>query len=93
MTATVWSEAGATAVADPRLSTTLDARGLPVRLGLELWLHEHDEETEQYPRRATAEAIWPEALAEDAGSRFIARALRCLSQGEEGSGVLLVMQP
>ncbi|MGI8903539.1 MAG: hypothetical protein ACR2IP_07755 [Solirubrobacteraceae bacterium] len=53
----------AVTLADPRLSTTYDAAGLPARASIELWLGEP--EGEQYPRRAAGEVVEPQATLLD----------------------------
>jgi hypothetical protein len=86
-------------VADPRLSTTYDAAGLPARVGLELWLESEssDEEPEedsehQFPRRAAGESIGPGVDWELAGFKLHAVLLRWHSQGDDGAGVYLLGQ-
>ncbi len=51
VTAAVLGPESSPPVEDPRLTTTYDAGGWPVRAGLELWLAGEGEE-EQFPRRA-----------------------------------------
>lgn len=86
-------------VADPRLSTTYDASGLPVRAGLELWFEEEDEEgedegpeddRERFPRRAAGEAIGPGIDWEAAGFKLHSILLRWHSGGNDGAGVYLL---
>jgi hypothetical protein len=84
-------------VADPRLSTTYDAAGLPTRVGLELWL-EPDEEAEpvddeaerHLSRRAAGEAIGSGVDWELAGFKLHAALLRWHSRGHDGTGVYLL---
>jgi hypothetical protein len=86
-------------VADPRLSTTYDAAGLPARVGLELWLEpessdeDPDEDSDrQFPRRAAGEPIGMGVGWELGGFRLHAAPLRWHSRGEDGSGVYLLGQ-
>lgn len=86
-------------VVDPRLSTTYDAAGAPVRVGLEMWFeHEEsgedaDEEDErQFSRRAAAEATGERIDWEVAGFRLQAALLRWHSRGHYGTGVYLLGQ-
>jgi hypothetical protein len=89
VTAALVEANGPVAVADPRLSTTYDAAGLPISASLELWL---DEEGEQYPRRAAGEAVGtPACLAHD-GLDVVARLFRWHSRGREGAGVYLLVR-
>lgn len=73
-------------VIDPRLSTTYDAAGAPLRVGLELWLGD-DPDGEAWPRRvagsSTGSAIQTEGLG--------AYAFRCVSRSEPGAGVYLLL--
>ena len=69
-------------VAEPRLSSTYTANGVPARVGLELWLGEDDE---QYARRAAAEALGRAAVCEDPPLR--SELLRWHMRGREGVGV------
>lgn len=84
-------------VADPRLSTTYDAAGLPARVGLELWLEpeepegEADDENErQFSRRAAGEAIGTTIDWDVAGFNLHAALLRWHSRGSDGTGVYLL---
>jgi hypothetical protein len=88
ITAAVLDSAGAAVVADPRLSTTYDDRGAPLRAGLELWM-DGDEAT-QYPRRAAGESLGAGADAELDGLVLRAELLRWHSRGREGAGVYLL---
>jgi hypothetical protein len=85
--ATMFEALRPTPVADPRLSTTYDADGLPARVGLELWIGEGDQ---QYPQRAAGEAVGPgqELVTEGATVRVLP--LRCHSSGLDGPGVYLL---
>lgn len=94
VTAALLAPAGvsATAVAEPRMSTTYAADGRPTRVSLELWLEE-EEDGEQYARRFAGEAIGPgaELSCEQAGVH--ARPLRWHSRGRQGAGVYLLVAP
>ncbi|MEA2196188.1 MAG: hypothetical protein QOJ25_239 [Solirubrobacteraceae bacterium] len=74
-------------VTEPRLSSTYGADGVPVRVGLELWLGEED--TEQYPRRAAGESIG-RSLACDGSLR--SQLLRWRMRGRQGTGVYELLQ-
>ena len=90
--ATILDLGGEHGVADPRLSTTYSADGIPVRAGLELWLSD-DEETEQYPRRAAGEALSEGIVSASEGFEVRAEPFRWHSRGLEGCGVYLLMRP
>jgi hypothetical protein len=70
-------------VAEPRLSSTYTADGVPARVGLELWLG--DDEADQYTRRAAAEALGRRAVCGDPPLR--SELLRWRMRGREGTGV------
>jgi hypothetical protein len=70
-------------VAEPRISSTYTADGVPSRVGLELWLG--DDDSEQYPRRAAGEAIGRAAACEDPPMR--SELLRWRMHGRQGIGV------
>jgi hypothetical protein len=75
-------------VAEPRLSTTYAAGGLPVRMSLELWIGA--DESEQYPRRVAGEATGAAVGATVDGLELVAARLRCHSRGRDGAGVYLL---
>jgi hypothetical protein len=77
------------AVDDPRLSTTYAADGWPARAGLELWLTGPESE-QQYPRRASGEAIGPRAQAVAGELELQAEPFRWHSRGREGAGMYLL---
>lgn len=84
-------------IEDPRLSTTYDANGLPVKAGLELWFEQDDGEEasdatadRQFTRRAAGEAIGPGIDWEVDGFALHATPLRWHSRGSEGRGVYLL---
>ncbi|HWF34314.1 MAG TPA: hypothetical protein VG295_03055 [Solirubrobacteraceae bacterium] len=70
-------------VADPRLSSTYTADGVPARVGLELWIGE--DEADQYARRAAGEALAQSAVCTDPPLR--SELLRWHMQGRQGIGV------
>jgi hypothetical protein len=90
--ASVFDSTGAIEIADPRLSTTYTADGLPARVGLELWLQE-DEQGEQYPRRAGGEALGVRAAAAQGELFVAAHAFRWHSRDQEGAGVYQLVRP
>ena len=83
-------------VADPRLSTTYSAAGIPARAGLELWLAEDSSESDegeaasQYPRRAAGESIGAALDWTVEGFDLHAEPLRWHSRGHDGAGVYLL---
>ncbi len=94
VTASVLDADRATLVADPRLSTTYTADGVPARAGLELWL---DDESEHYPRRAAGEAVGAGARVTDPDLELRAELFRWHRRGGEGIGegigVYVLAQP
>ena len=91
VTAAVLGPETSAPVEDPRLSTTYDAGGWPVRAGLELWLAAASEgEEEQYPRRAAGEAAGDRAQAAAGELDLRAEPFRWHSRGREGAGVYLL---
>ena len=89
VTATVLGPAAAAVVEDPRLSTTYDAGGWPVRAGLELWVGREDED-EQYPRRASGEATGARAETADGELELRAEPFRWHSRGRDGAGMYIL---
>jgi len=79
----------APAVQDPRLSTTYEAEGWPVRAGLELWFGSEGEE-EQFPRRASGEATGVRAQGTADGLEIRAEPFRWHSRGREGAGLYML---
>jgi hypothetical protein len=69
------------AVADPRLSTTLDAAGRQLRAGMELWV----EEEAEYPHRIAGEAVCGTTL-ELGRLRLDCAFFRWRMEGREGVG-------
>ncbi len=92
LAASVIAPEGSAAVEDPRLSTTYGADGWPSRAGLELWLAavgEGDSE-QQYPRRASGEAIGARAQALAGDLELRAEPFRWHSRMREGTGMYLL---
>ena len=77
-------------VEDPRLSTTYEADGWPVRAGLELWLPSADESEPAYPRRASGEAAGTRGEAQSAGLELRAEPFRWHSRGRDGAGMYIL---
>ncbi len=80
-------------VEDPRLSVTLDGHGVPLRIGLELWLaieppEDEEAEAEPYepPRRASGEVSDSPARFTVSGVSAEAYPVRWRSRGEDGFG-------
>jgi len=81
---------------DPRLSTTYDGRGYPRRAGIEMWVGA-DEEGDLLPRRvagALLDATPIEAATATDGplENLRAHPLHCVSRGEAGTGVYLLLR-
>jgi hypothetical protein len=87
--ASLFDPDGAVNVADPLLSTTYAADGLPLRVGLELWM-DQDESEQLYPRRAAGQALGTGASATRSELDLHARPLRWQSHGLEGAGIYLI---
>lgn len=79
-------------VAEPRLSTTYDDSGEPMRAGVELWIQAGEDPDEQYPRRAVGESIQSPARWAVAGFAFRAQPFHWHAGGREGPGVYLLGQ-
>jgi hypothetical protein len=79
-----------TAVDDPRLSTTYEAEGWPLRAGLELWLPSPEDSEQQYPRRAAGEALGARAHAQTATLDLRAEPFRWHSRGRDGAGMYIL---
>jgi hypothetical protein len=95
----VLEEGQALPVADPRLSTTYDASGSPLRASFELWLErpedqpepqEGEEPVERFPRRAAGEAIGAQGGASDRRLEAHAAVFRWHARGREGAGVYVL---
>jgi hypothetical protein len=91
ISATVFDADAATAVADPRLSTTYGADGTPARAGLELWLD--GEEGKQYLRRAAGESLAVGTRVAEHDLELSAELFRWHSRGRDGAGVYLLARP
>jgi hypothetical protein len=89
LAAAVIAADGSAAVDDPRLSTTYGADGWPSRAGLELWLTGPEPE-QQYPRRASGEAIGPRAQAVAGELELRAEPFRWHNRSREGAGMYLL---
>jgi hypothetical protein len=89
LAATVIAADGAPPVEDPRLSTTYAGDGWPTRAGLELWLT-GPEPDQQYPRRASGEAVGARAQALAGDLELRAEPFRWHSRGREGVGMYLL---
>jgi hypothetical protein len=89
LAAAVIAPDGSAAVEDPRLSTTYAADGWPARAGLELWLAGPEAEQE-YPRRASGEAVGPRAEAVAGGLELRAEPFRWHSRARDGAGMYLL---
>lgn len=74
-------------VLDPRLSTTYDEHGEPLRVGVELWLGD-DEDGEQWPRRVAGAATGSRVD----NDKLSAYALQCVSRSEPGAGVYVLVR-
>jgi hypothetical protein len=90
VTATVLGPQPSAPVEDPRLSTTYDAGGWPVRAALELWLAAAEGDEEQFPRRAAGEAAGERAQIAAGELELRAEPFRWHSRGREGAGMYLL---
>jgi hypothetical protein len=89
MAAAVITADGSPAVEDPRLSTTYAREGWPARAGLELWLN-GPEPDQQFPRRASGEALGARAEARAGEHEIRVEPFRWHSRGREGAGMYLL---
>jgi hypothetical protein len=89
ITATVLGPEPTAPVEDPRLSTTYESGGWPVRAGLELWLVS-DGDQEQFPRRAVGEATGARAQSAAGGLEVRAEPFRWHSRGRDGAGLYIL---
>jgi hypothetical protein len=78
------------AVEDPRLSTTYETEGWPLRAGLELWLPSPEDSEQQYPRRASGEAVGSRAHAQTATLELRAEPFRWHSRSRDGAGMYIL---
>jgi hypothetical protein len=76
---------------DPRLSTTYDGRGIPLRAGLELWLGP-DEDSDLRPLRLSSESTGDRLVADLGDLNLEAYAQRCHNRGEDGAGVYALLR-
>ena len=98
LSASAFEDGHALLVADPRLSTTYLADGLPARASFELWPEEpaasqddsQEEPQEPRPRRAAGEAIGPRGTSETEGLTVHAALFRWHSRGRQGAGVYVL---
>jgi len=90
VTAAVFGPDTSARAEDPRLSTTYDAGGWPVRAGLELWLAATEGDEEQYPRRAAGEAAGVRVQTPAGELELRAEPFRWHSRGREGAGMYLL---
>jgi hypothetical protein len=82
---------GSPPVEDPRLSTTYEGDGWPIRAGLELWLAAPNDSEQQFPRRASGEATGPRVhTAGDGGLELRAEPFRWHSRGRDGAGMYIL---
>jgi hypothetical protein len=75
-------------VIDPRLSTTYDDHGAPRRIGLELWLGD-DADGDLSPRRVAGSSTGSSVAA----AGLNAYAFQCVSRGEPGAGIYVLLRP
>ena len=92
LAATVLEGGSALVSVDPRLSTTLDEYGAPLRVGLELWI-ESEDGTIEFPRRASGTTIGPALTLRSGRLRVRGYPLRCHGRGRTGSGMYLLADP
>jgi hypothetical protein len=79
-------------VLDPRLSTTYDKQGDPLRVGIELWLVDDPDTEEQFSRRVAGAATGSRVAESKRTPALGVHALECISRGERGAGVYLLAQ-
>ena len=84
------SPESAQAAEDPRLSTTYEAEGWPVRAGLELWVADNEDSERQYPRRASGEAAGPRVETAAGAVTLRAEPFRWHSRGRDGAGMYIL---
>jgi hypothetical protein len=90
--AALFASADSQPVADPRLSTTYDGSGEPVRAGIELWIQAGEDPDQQYPRRAVGESIQHPARWAVEGLTLQAQPFHWHAGGREGPGIYLLGQ-
>jgi hypothetical protein len=79
-------------VFDPRLSTTYGPGGHPRKAGIELWLGD-DDDGEQHPCRVSGVASGAHLTHAAGDFKVNAYALHCLSRGDSGTGVYVLIRP
>lgn len=77
-------------VLDPRLSTTYNSAGDPVRVGIELWLGESEDDEEGLRGRRVAGRAGGASVSIGA---LRAYAFECVTRGEPGPGVYVLADP
>ncbi len=77
-------------VLDPRLSTTYNSAGEPVRVGIELWLGESEDDEEGLRGRRVAGRAGGASVSIGA---LRAYAFECVTRGEPGTGVYVLADP
>jgi len=92
VSAAVFAADEAKPVAEPRLSTTYDDSGEPMRAGVELWIQAGEDPDQQYPQRAVGERIQHSASWAVEGLAFTARPFYWHAGGREGPGIYLLGQ-
>jgi hypothetical protein len=90
ITAAVFGPDGSAAVEDPRLTTTYEAGGWPIRAGLELWVGGDGEQEQQHVRRASGEATGAPAQATRDELDVRAQLFRWHSRGRDGAGIYIL---
>jgi hypothetical protein len=96
VTASLFESGHALAVAEPRLSSTYTADGMPIHAGVELWLVHPDADEEpadeavRYPRRAAGEAASPSATTSTGPLAVQARLFSWHWRGQSGAGVYVL---
>ncbi|HUJ34024.1 MAG TPA: hypothetical protein VLW51_02365 [Solirubrobacteraceae bacterium] len=89
ITAAVLGPEASVPVEDPRLSTTYDAGGWPIRAGFELWVAGESED-DQYPRRAVGEAAGARMQTAAGELDLRAEPFRWHSRGRDGAGMYVL---
>jgi hypothetical protein len=95
LTASAFEDGRSVPVADPRLSTTYDKYGSPIKAGLELWVERpaaDGEETVLHPLRAAGEAVGEVAKTVAGALAIEARLFRWHARGQHGAGVYLIVR-
>jgi hypothetical protein len=90
LTGAVIGPESSTPAEDPRLSTTYEAEGWPVRAGLELWLAPAEGSERQHLRRASGEASGPRLETAAGGLELRVKPFRWHSRGRDGAGMYIL---